>query len=100
MQGWTPLHSAVSAGHAEAAELLLKHGAPVGAANSGGRTALHYAVRSETPAAQPAGCPVRGAEHSGVQASKHTALISLLLQHGAKPNAADKAKSLPVHRCC
>ena len=44
MQGWTPLHSAVSAGHAEVAELLLKHGADLAAVTSGGRTALHYAA--------------------------------------------------------
>lgn len=52
-QGWTPLQSAVSCGHEEVVALLLRLGADVGAANSGGRTALHYAVR-------PAGAGARG----------------------------------------
>lgn len=44
-QGWTPLHSAASAGHEKAVAALLRLGAAVDAANSGGQTALHYAVR-------------------------------------------------------
>jgi len=44
MQGWTPLHSAVSAGHEGIVDLLITNGADVNAANSGGRTSLHYAV--------------------------------------------------------
>ena len=43
-KGWTPLHSAISAGHEDSSQLLLEHGAAVDAATSGGRTALHYAV--------------------------------------------------------
>ena len=45
-QEWTPLHSAVSAGHTEIVQALISGGADVNVANSGGQTALHYAVRS------------------------------------------------------
>ena len=44
MQEWTPLHSAVSAGHTEIVQLLIALKADVNAANSSGQTPLHYAV--------------------------------------------------------
>ena len=44
LQDWTPLHSAVSAGHTEIVQALISGGADVNAANSSGQTALHYAV--------------------------------------------------------
>ena len=44
LQDWTPLHSAVSAGHPEIVQALISGGADVNAANSSGQTALHYAV--------------------------------------------------------
>jgi Ankyrin repeats (3 copies) len=45
LQGWTPLHSAVSAGHDLVVERLIGVEADVNAATSGGQTPLHYAVR-------------------------------------------------------
>ena len=45
-QGWSPLHSAVSAGHDDVVQRLLSVGADVAAQTSGGQTPLHYAVRS------------------------------------------------------
>lgn len=59
-QGWTPLQSAVSCGHEEVVALLLRLGADVGAANSGGRTALHYAVRRIGGRGQSTGNARRG----------------------------------------
>lgn len=44
LQDWTPLHSAVSAGHTDIVQALISGGADVNAANSSGQTALHYAV--------------------------------------------------------
>ena len=44
LQGWTPLHSAVSAGHTDIVQALISGGADVNAANSSGQTPLHYAV--------------------------------------------------------
>ena len=44
LQGWTPLHSAVSAGHNDVVQDLISLGADVNAANSSGQTPLHYAV--------------------------------------------------------
>lgn len=44
LQGWSPLHSAASAGHEGIVDLLVANGANVNATNSGGRTPLHYAV--------------------------------------------------------
>ena len=44
LQGWTPLHSAVSCGFERVAELLILHGADVTCQTSAKRTPLHYAV--------------------------------------------------------
>lgn len=44
VQDWTPLHSAVSAGHTAIVQALISGGADVNAANSSGQTPLHYAV--------------------------------------------------------
>ena len=45
-KGWTPLMYAADGGHAAAVQLLLEHGAPVGARSEGyGYTALHWACR-------------------------------------------------------
>lgn len=44
VQGWTPLHSAVSSGQEKTVAALLQFGASPDTTNSGGQTALHYAV--------------------------------------------------------
>ncbi len=44
LQGWTPLHSAVSAGYDLVVERLIGVDADVNARTSGGQTPLHYAV--------------------------------------------------------
>lgn len=44
LQGWTPLHSAVSSGREKVVATLLELGVEVDAVNSGGQTPLHYAV--------------------------------------------------------
>lgn len=46
LQGWSPLNSAVSAGHDDVVQRLLSLGADVAAQTSGGQTPLHYAVWS------------------------------------------------------
>lgn len=74
-QGWTPLHSAVSAGHEPVARLLLSLGADPNAATEQQRTSLHYA------------------------ASKgQAALVQLLLQAGAAPGAKDSLGATALHR--
>eukprot|EP00878_Enallax_costatus_P046120 GHUV01055724.1.p2 GENE.GHUV01055724.1~~GHUV01055724.1.p2 ORF type:complete len:116 (-),score=26.47 GHUV01055724.1:229-576(-) len=45
-EGWTPLHSAVSSGQEKTVAALLQYGASPDTTNSGGQTALHYAVCS------------------------------------------------------
>ena len=47
LQGWAPLHSAVSAGRDIIVEILLSLGADTTLQTSGGQTALHYAVSAE-----------------------------------------------------
>lgn len=74
-EGWTPLISAVSAGHEQVLQLLLSLGANANAKTSTGLTALHYAAsKGRAPIAQR------------------------LLQAGANPKAADNHKATPLHR--
>lgn len=73
LQGWTPLQTAVSSGHEAVTEWLLANGAEVNAQNSGGRAALHYAVRYRTCFAIPGSVATLGsdmltAHAAGVQA--------------------------------
>jgi ankyrin repeat protein len=74
--GWTPLHLAAFFGHGKIVELLLAHGADVGARsiNSNGNTPLHAAL-----------------------AGNHKLVAGLLLGHGADINAADAAGWRPLH---
>ncbi|MGH8611542.1 MAG: ankyrin repeat domain-containing protein [Gammaproteobacteria bacterium] len=46
MQGWTPLHGAVSSGRVDLVEVLLQRGADVGAKDSAGRTPLQVAKQA------------------------------------------------------
>ncbi|KAJ7570698.1 hypothetical protein O6H91_01G132100 [Diphasiastrum complanatum] len=66
-EGWTPLQSAVSSGHADVVTALLQSGADVQKSNKGGRTPLHYAASK------------------GRIEIAHT-----LILHGAKVNQKDK----------
>lgn len=52
LQGWAPLHSAVSAGHDDIVSRLLSLEADVKLRTSGGQTALHYAVCTLHPVVQ------------------------------------------------
>lgn len=75
MQGWSPLMSAVSAGHEPVVRMLLSLGANVNQATAQGRTSIHYA------------------------ASKgRTEILRLLLQAGAKVDVVDCTGSQPLHR--
>eukprot|EP00798_Chlamydomonas_sp_ICE-L_P005531 gene5531-4165_t len=74
-EGWTPLMSAVSAGHEAAAQLLVSLEAMVNLVNSGGRSAIHYAGSKGSPG-----------------------MIRLLLKHGAEVGKQDKTGSTALHR--
>lgn len=71
----TPLMSAASEGHEEAARELLMSGASVSATDSMGRTALHYAAR---PFCQ-----------------EKTTIVRTLLEAGADPSLKDAAGRTP-----
>jgi 26S proteasome non-ATPase regulatory subunit 10 len=74
-EGWTPLHSAISAGHEAAAALLLSLGAPADARTAQRRTPLHYAAsRGRAP------------------------LVAALLAAGADAGARDTGGAAPAHR--
>jgi hypothetical protein len=49
LKGWTPLHSAVSSGREKIVAALLQFDATPDVTNSGGQTALHYAVSGLAP---------------------------------------------------
>jgi len=74
--GWSPLHLAAFFGHTKVAELLLAHGADVGARsrNANGNTPLHAAL-----------------------AGNHKFVAGLLVGAGSDVNAADAAGWRPLH---
>jgi ankyrin repeat protein len=74
--GWTPLHLAAFFGHGAIVELLLAHGAEVGARsrNANANTPLHAAL-----------------------AGNHKIAAGLLIGHGADVNAADAGGWRPLH---
>ncbi|PWN41097.1 ankyrin [Ceraceosorus guamensis] len=73
--GWTALHIATSASHADAVDELLYHGAEVNAKTPKGLTPLHYAASKGL-----------------------TDIGRALLKAGALVNARDNAKQCPIHR--
>lgn len=74
--GETPLHRAAAWGRVEAAEALLSAGAKLDAASNMGRTPLHKAA--------------------GRHFKDNTAMIKLLLERGADPNARDGQGDSPL----
>lgn len=76
--GWTPLHSAASAGRVAAVALLLTlDGVKVDAQTSAKRTPLHYAC-----------------------SKGHREIVERLVAAGAKATLSDKYGSTPLHRAC
>jgi Ankyrin repeats (many copies) len=95
LQGWTPLHSAVSAGHEAIVERLISLDAAVNAQNSGGQSPLHYAVSRPNMhpiwRTAPCGCAFQKTCLLSTQASKGRPLIvQLLLKHGGVVDLADR----------
>lgn len=75
--GYSPLHWAARLGNPPAAETLIRHGANVNQKRKiDGNTPLHMAARSSL---------------------KSTAMITLLLQHGADVNATNRCGEQPLH---
>jgi ankyrin repeat protein len=83
--GDTPLHAAAAGYRWDIAQDLIKNGAYVRAANRRGAEPLHYAAD---------GAP--GSRHWNPEAQ--AAMITLLVNAGADPNALDKNGVAPLHR--
>jgi len=84
--GDTPLHLAAAAQNIQAAKLLLKAGADANAENRRRATPLHYA------------CDVRPALSSVWNPKRQAAMISLLIEHSASLEHADRGGATPLHR--
>lgn len=83
--GDTPLHAAAAGYRNDIARMLIHDGANVTFRNRRGAEPLHYAAD---------GGP--GSRHWNPQAQ--AAMILLLVQNGANPNALDKSGVAPLHR--
>jgi ankyrin repeat protein len=106
-EGWTPLHLACFLGQAEAAGLLLDHGADVGAVSTDTtmrNTPLHAAIAGKRDHALigrllERGADVNAAGGGGVTplhlaaARGDVPLIDLLLAHGARPTETDDGQT-------
>jgi ankyrin repeat protein len=89
--GRTPLHRAASFGLVDVAEVLLKHGAAVGARTVDGTTPLHAACSREYPD------PDEGLTSSAYQREKpRLATARLLVRHGADVNATNAQGATPL----
>lgn len=103
----TPLHLAARAGHAALVELLLAHGANVGARDYGGGTALHAAAgegRLDAARALMAhGAKLNALDESGrtplhlAVHGGHLPVAELLLTQGADPNPMGDSVGAPLH---
>jgi len=84
--GWTPLLTAVNNRNYEVARLLIEHGADVNRANKGGWTPLYLATDNRN---------IEGGDYPVPKADMdHLAIIRLLLEKGANPNARIKDNTL------
>jgi hypothetical protein len=111
--GDTALHIAAAAFRRPIAELLIRHGADVGAQNRRGAQPLHYASDSNhpNPAAQAAtieylasiGADPHAVDRSGVAPlhravrTRSLAAVRALLDAGADPRQPNAAGSTPLH---
>jgi ankyrin repeat protein len=106
--GWTALHLAAHFGHADAARLLLRHGADVRArsTNSLDNEPLHAALAGRSldvaRALLDAGADPNVAEHGGYAPLHQAAepgdvpLIRLLIDRGARPDRKDDQGRTPL----
>ena len=106
LQGWTPLHTATSAGLEQIATLLVSLGADVNAATAQKRTPLHYAASKGQAAL--AALLLQGGAASGVKdclgatplhraaSTGRVEVIKLLLQAGAKIDARNQDGATPL----
>ena len=93
----TPLHVAVARQDAPVAEILLRHGADVNAADSYGRFPLHIACHytSTQPSEQAGDSAITGSSSSAACET-----LRVLIAYGADISARDKIGATPLHLAC
>lgn len=105
--GWTPMHSAAQAGHAEVVRALCMAGATVDATDKDRWTPLHVAAGAGhadvVATLRTAGATVNAADKCGwtplhaAALEGHTPVVAALLTAGATVGAIDHGRSTPLH---
>ncbi|MBM3889157.1 MAG: hypothetical protein FJ388_08525, partial [Verrucomicrobia bacterium] len=103
-EGVCGLHVAAMDGQRALAELLLRRGADVGAADRDGLTPLHWAAVAGQAAVMDdllaRGADPNAASKDGIRPihlARTAAEVNALTQHGARPDVADKRGLGPLH---